>query len=185
VLVGLTPPEPRLSDGVVTLRTPDEARDRLEPPDPEIVHWMLGRPPQQAPDPAKEFERQREWWRTGTNAVFSIDAIGHDRRVGAARVMFGLVDPFGFAEIGYALQPHGRGHGYATRAVRLLAEWIFDDLRIGRIQARTHPDNHASQAVLERVGFQREGLARSAHVLPVSEERIDCIMWSLLPGEIR
>jgi ribosomal-protein-alanine N-acetyltransferase len=61
----------------------------------------------------------------------------------------------------------------------------FNDLGIGRIQARTHPDNVASQAVLERVGFQREGLARSAHVLPVSGERIDCIMWSLLPGELR
>jgi RimJ/RimL family protein N-acetyltransferase len=93
------------------------------------------------------------------------------------------VDPFGFAEIGYILLPGGRGQGYATRTVRLLARWIFDDLKIGRVQARTSLENVASHRVLERVGFEREGIARAAYVLPVSQERIDCIMWALLPGD--
>jgi hypothetical protein len=39
--------------------------------------------------------------------------------------------------------------------------------------------------VLERVGFGREGLARSGFVLPVSREWVDTTMWSLLPGEVR
>jgi RimJ/RimL family protein N-acetyltransferase len=66
----------------------------------------------------------------------------------------------------------------------VLAQWTFDDLQIGRLQAGTSVGNGASQRVLKRVGFQREGLARAAHVLPVSGERIDCVMWSLLPGEL-
>ena len=187
-VVGLTPPDPPLSDGVVTLRVPDEGRDlraASAAPDPEVVRWILGAAPMHPPDPAQQFDRFREWWSAGTNAFFSIDAAGRDERVGAIRVLFGLVDPYGFAEIGYIMEPHGRGHGYATRAVRLVARWVLEDLGIGRLQARTHPDNIPSQRVLERVGFRREGLARSAHVLPVSGERIDCVMWSLLPGEIR
>jgi RimJ/RimL family protein N-acetyltransferase len=185
---GLTPPDPPLSDGVVTLRVPDPTRDLdavSAAPDQELVRWILGAVPRQPPDPAEQFERFREWWSTGTNAFFSIDAAGRQGRVGALRVLFGLLDPYGFAEVGYIIDPHGRGRGYATRAVRLVARWVLDDLGIGRLQARTHPDNVASQRVLERVGFQREGLARSAHVLPVSGERIDCLMWSSLPGEIR
>jgi RimJ/RimL family protein N-acetyltransferase len=172
----------------VTLRVPDETRDLgavSAAPDEEVVRWILGAVPKEPPDPAKSFDRYRDWWSAGTNAFFSIDAVGQDERVGALRVLFGLVDPYGFAEIGYIMDPHGRGHGHATRAVRLVARWVLDDLGIGRLQARTHPDNIASQRVLERVGFQREGLARSASVLPVSGERIDCLMWSLLPGEIR
>ncbi len=188
VFAGLSPPDPPLTDGVVTLRVPDEAHDLRAvsaPPDPEIVRWISGAVTEVPPDPAALFARYRKWWEEGSSAFFSIDATGQQERVGVARVLFGLVTPYGFAEIGYILEPHGRGHGYATRAVRLLAHWVLDDLGVGRLQARTHPDNVASQRVLERVGFQREGLARAGNYLPVSGERTDALMWSLLPGEIR
>lgn len=183
----LRPPEPPLSDGVVTLRIPDAARDAAtlaHMSDSEIVRRTLGAPPSDA-DPHEVFAGQLDRWRRGTDAFFSIDAVGHDERVGFARVMFGLYDPFRFAEIGYILFPAGRGQGYATRTVRLVARWLFEDLGVGRLQARTHAENVASQRVLERVGFQREGVARAGHVLPVSGEHIDTIMWSLLPGDTR
>ena len=122
-------------------------------------------------------------WRNRTDAIFSIDAAGHEQRVGLLRVLFGLVDPFGFAELGYSLLPEGRGRGYATRAVRLAADWVFDELGIGRLQARTAVDNMASARVLERAGFQPEGIARAGWVLPVTGERRDVTMWSLLPSD--
>ena len=58
------------------------------------------------------------------------------------------------------------------------------DLGLGRLEARTSLGNVASERVLERVGFRREGLARSGFVLPVSREWVDTTMWSLLPGEV-
>ena len=185
VLAGLTPPDPPLTDGVVTLRPPDE-RDipaMQDAPDPDIVRFIFGDAPQPA-DPEAFLERCRGWWTAGTDAFFSVDAVGHEERVGVARILLGLADPFGFAEVGYIFRPEGRGHGYATRTVRLLAHWVFDVLGLGRLQARTSLDNVASQAVLERVGFQREGVARAGHVLPVTRERIDVVMWSLLPGDL-
>ena len=169
----------------MTLRVPDEARDAASLrhfEDAEIVRWLLGGLPQR-PDSTSAFAQQLAWWRTGTNAAFSIDAEGHEERVGVTRVMFGLVEPFGFAEIGYILFPDGRGRGYATRTVRLVASWVFDDLGLRRLQARTSLGNVASERVLERVGFRREGLARSGFVLPVSREWVDTTMWSLLPGD--
>lgn len=179
------PPERPLSDGVVTLRVPDpelDAGSLRHFDDPEIVRFILGGPPQVA-DPAAAIA-QRESWEGGANAGFSVDAEGHEERVGLIRIMFGLVEPFGFAEIGYVFFPHGRGQGFATRAVRLAAGWVFG-LGIGRLQARTSLDNDGSERVLERVGFQREGIARSGFVLPVSGERVDTTMWSLLPGDLR
>ena len=99
--------------------------------------------------------------------------------------MFGLVDPFGFAELGYFLFPPGRGRGYATRTVRLVGDWVLGELGIGRLQARTSAGNVASERVLERAGFRREGIARAGFLLPVSHEWVDTTMWSLLPGDVR
>ena len=181
----LQPPDPPLSDGVVTLRVPDPGRDAASLrhfDDPAIVRWILGGPPR-IPDPAAAIA-QREAWEGDSVAVFSVDAEGHDERVGLVRAMFGLVEPFGFAEIGYIFFPDGRGQGYATRAVRLVTGWIFG-LGVGRVQARTSLDNVGSERVLERAGFRREGIARSGFVLPVSGEWVDTTMWSLLPDDLR
>ena len=183
----LQAPDPPLTDGVVTLRLPDAERDAptlaVIAGDPEIQRRVLGGVPPPF-DPDVIFPDYLERWRRGTDAFFSIDAEGHDQRVGVTRVLLGLVDPFGLAEIGYFLLPEGRGRGYATRTVRLVAGWVFDDLGLGRLQARTQPGNVASERVLERVGFRREGVARGGHVLPVSRERIDTVMWGLLPRDL-
>lgn len=186
MLEGLAPPDPPLSDGVVTLRLPEVERDAQTAiaisEDPEIQRWILGGRPART-DPQKVIEGQLERWRNRTDAIFSIDAVGHEQRVGMLRVLFGLVDPFGFAELGYALLPEGRGRGYATRAVRLAADWVFDELGVGRLQARTSLRNTASERVLERAGFQPEGTARAGWVFPVTGEREDVTMWSLLPSD--
>ena len=62
----------------------------------------------------------------------------------------------GEAEIGYGLVESARSRGYATEAVRaVLAHAVQHDVR--RVVALTDPDNLASQAVLQRVGFARDG----------------------------
>ena len=62
--------------------------------------------------------------------------------------------------IGYWIgQPFAR-QGYTVDAVRTVSEFCFDRLRLHRVEAACIPTNAASQAVLGRAGFQREGLAR-------------------------
>src|SRR4051794_35891015 len=89
----------------------------------------------------------------------------------------------GRAAVGYWLAPHARGRGVATHAVRLLAGWAFDDLRVARLELTCGPDNRASQRVAERCGFTREGVLRSH--LPFKDTRRDTVVFSLLPGELR
>jgi ribosomal-protein-alanine N-acetyltransferase len=63
-------------------------------------------------------------------------------------------------EIGYVLIPSERGKGYCTEAVQLAVDYLFLSKDIVRIQAGTDPENIASQKVLEKAGFKREGTIR-------------------------
>jgi [ribosomal protein S5]-alanine N-acetyltransferase len=55
-----------------------------------------------------------------------------------------------------------RRKGYATEAVTLLVGYLFDTSPLPRIGATVDVENHPSILLLERVGFQREGVLRSA-----------------------
>jgi ribosomal-protein-alanine N-acetyltransferase len=58
----------------------------------------------------------------------------------------------------------------------MLVGWAFRDLGLRRVQALVHPDNLASMAVLERLGFEREGLLRRYR--PNDEDRIMFAVYS-------
>ena len=62
--------------------------------------------------------------------------------------------------IGYALLPDERGKGYGTEAVEIMVDYLFLTKNIVRIQAETHPENIASQRILEKAGFRKEGIVR-------------------------
>lgn len=68
------------------------------------------------------------------------------------------------AVIGYDLMPIHWGKGYAGEAVRHIIQAAFTGVlpcgALHRIQADTEPGNHASEALLRRLGFKEEGLRR-------------------------
>ena len=66
----------------------------------------------------------------------------------------------GVPGIGYAIIPNERGKGYGTEAVKIIVDYIFLSKKVVRITAKTHPDNIASQKVLEKACFKKEGILR-------------------------
>jgi ribosomal-protein-alanine N-acetyltransferase len=84
-------------------------------------------------------------------------------------------------EVGYLLGREARGHGHATRAVRLICAWGFAALGLERIELLAATGNTASQRVAERAGFTREAILRSYHLL--REAPYDMIAFGLLAGE--
>ncbi|MFJ8045227.1 GNAT family N-acetyltransferase [Kitasatospora sp. NPDC096147] len=70
----------------------------------------------------------------------------------------GAPDAVGSVTIGYGLAESARGHGYATEAVRAIAEHCRAQ-GVVTLRAGTDPDNLASQNVLRKAGFTlvREG----------------------------
>jgi len=69
------------------------------------------------------------------------------------------------ATIGYKLLPEYTGKGYATQAVKRLTDEAITDEELHRIVAYVQPDNTASIRVLEKCGFEYEGIARDYAML--------------------
>lgn len=69
------------------------------------------------------------------------------------------------AEIAYDIHPQYWGKGIATTACRLLSCWAHEKAGFNRIQASAVDSNVASQRVLEKAGFQREGLLKSYRII--------------------
>lgn len=87
----------------------------------------------------------------------------------------------GLAEIGYALSTPFQGRAIMSRALIILLDDLFRRTRIERVEARCAVDNSASQRVLERVGFQREGRLRGYFVL--RGRRVDNYLYAILGSD--
>lgn len=111
-------------------------------------------------------------------ALAAFDAAGGD--VVGAGMLHHLDAERRIVEIGYWVVPEARGRGVATAIARMLAEHAFR-LGIERVAAFVNVGNAASERVLERAGFTREGVVRS---MPKPDgRRVDKTLFSLLPGE--
>jgi RimJ/RimL family protein N-acetyltransferase len=95
---------------------------------------------------------------------------------------FNMLSPVGkLVEIGYALMPSERGKGYCTEAAQLMVDYLFLSKETPRIQALTLVKNVASQRVLERVGFKKEGIMRKC--FHIRGEWSDFAIFSILREE--
>jgi RimJ/RimL family protein N-acetyltransferase len=74
-----------------------------------------------------------------------------------------LDKPHHLMELACWLVPSERKKGYATEATQLMVDYLFLSKEISRIQAIVDVRNKASQRVLEKAGFQREGTVRDGH----------------------
>jgi ribosomal-protein-alanine N-acetyltransferase len=63
--------------------------------------------------------------------------------------------------LGYWIGELYQRRGYTSAAVRAALRFAFEDLGLHRVEAACQPDNNASQRVLEKNGFELEGLARA------------------------
>ncbi|WP_432496755.1 GNAT family N-acetyltransferase [Kineococcus auxinigenes] len=89
-------------------------------------------------------------------------AIVHDGElVGRSTITEVVRGPFQSGNLGYFVARAVNGRGVATRAVARTVEAAFGELGLHRLQAGTLLSNSASQAVLQRNGFERIGVARS------------------------
>lgn len=77
--------------------------------------------------------------------------------------------------------PHA-GHGYMTEAVQALAPFVFNTLWLHRLEAACLPGNRASIRVLEKCGFEREGLARS--YLKINGIWQDHVLYGLISDSV-
>jgi RimJ/RimL family protein N-acetyltransferase len=88
---------------------------------------------------------------------------------------------WGVAELGYLLAPEAWGNGYATDAVACLCRYAFRERRLHKLYAQVYATNPASGRVLEKNGFQREGVLRREAF--VEGAHVDVHRYGLLADE--
>jgi [ribosomal protein S5]-alanine N-acetyltransferase len=183
--VRLAYPDAGLSDGVVLLRTWDEADlgcVREAATDPQIPRWTTV--------PAAFTEAgglafiHRQWRRldSGEGISLALADAATSEAVGLITTMLHPRRP-GVAETGYWVIPRARGRGLATRAVRLASAWALSDAGLARVEALVEPDNVASQRALLAAGFRAEGVLRS-FLVSNDGRRTDAAVFSRVPGDL-
>jgi ribosomal-protein-serine acetyltransferase len=88
----------------------------------------------------------------------------------------------GCGGIGYWVRRSSWGKQVATEAARALVEHSFRTLGLRRLEAQVAPGNAASQRVVEKLGFRREGVAREFEF--VNGRYLDHVQYSLLRREV-
>ncbi|KAK7280084.1 hypothetical protein RJT34_25146 [Clitoria ternatea] len=87
-------------------------------------------------------------------------------------------------ELGYALGSRYWGRGIATQVVKQVVEVAFSEFtHLERVEALVDVENVASQRVLEKAGFQREGVLRK-YLLMKGKAR-DMVMYSVLSNDLQ
>jgi [ribosomal protein S5]-alanine N-acetyltransferase len=86
------------------------------------------------------------------------------------------------AEVGFELSKDHWGKGIASESLKAIVKYGFQHLQLERIEALIEPDNLHSQKLVERQGFQREGLLR--HYEFTCGKFDDLFMYSILKDEV-
>ncbi len=174
------PPQPTLTDGVVVLRPwrDDDIEAARLAHDEEIARWFGF--PEVIPSyeqHAGAVRRWREQYADGRSTVNFL--VEHDDRPAGTVEIRDAGDHRG--ELSWALYTDTRGKGVATRAVRLLIRYAFDDLEMVRVEARVDPANVRSLRVASRAGLRREGILRQHET--IGGERRDHVILARLAAD--
>ncbi len=61
------------------------------------------------------------------------------------------------AHIGYWIDRNFANRGYTTKAVEMLTQYAFDELKLHRVEINLRPENASSRRVAEKAGYIFEG----------------------------
>ncbi len=153
-----------LSDGEVVLRpmTLEDAPAHLAGEDEEQVRWLSGGVSTQESVRAWIRANLDSWETGGPRRNFGVRAVARGDLVGMVEAnldVAGLAP--GVANVAYALYPRARHRGLATRAVRLLCEYLPSAGVAHTAVIQVEHGNRASLALPPRAGFQPVGVWRA------------------------
>ena len=118
-----------------------------------------------------------EWhrWRCGPLLAFSrVDGT----LLGSSGLGF---EPNHHAVTGYVFARDAWGRGYATEVLHAMVD-LAAAMSVVRLSATAHVDHRASWRVMEKCGFEREGVLRRHTVFPnLSIEPADVVIYSRPP----
>ncbi|CAN5603175.1 hypothetical protein BH24ACT21_BH24ACT21_18100 [soil metagenome] len=121
--------------------------------DPELAAWN-GRAPISVSFSAARRDYLARWEDSGVK-IYMIEARDPYEPIGMATLYDFRKDG---CELGIKIGVEGlRGRGYATEAVELLANYVFEELNLKAVRGSTLSHNDRMQRVFEKCGFEEVG----------------------------
>ncbi len=128
-----------------------------------------------------------EAWFAGNLSGANVALVGRERErgelVGIVNLSQIFMGPFRSAYVGYWGYPSTGRRGLMTGALRGAVRFAFDELGLHRVEANIQPDNLRSIALVQRLGFAREGF--SPRYLRIAGAWRDHERWALLADDER
>lgn len=152
----------------------------IEPSRRELEPWLVWAQDASPASVAGFTEQAEKEWRDSASWVFTI--LLDDEPVGSVGLN-GHKPLLATAELGYWMRTSEGGRGLMTEAAAAVVGWGFDEARLHRIELRASPLNGPSLRVAEKIGFKREGIARSA--CRGSDGWHDVVLFGLLESDER
>jgi [ribosomal protein S5]-alanine N-acetyltransferase len=145
--------------------------------DPEVTRYMVWRTATELRETVEVLATRAPAWESGEEFVWVLTIQPEDRVIGA--IACRVEDAA--ADIGYVLNRHFWGQGYATEAAQAVVDWAMSLPGINRVWATCDVDNLASARVLEKVGLALEETQQQSLVRPnISEEPRDALVFAKL-----
>lgn len=129
----------------------------------------------------KRVEYYKSRQRDGSAYSFFLKSCQDEKLLGSltlSNIRYGVISS---GSLGYWIgQPFAR-NGHMAEAMRVLLPFAFKTLKLHRLEAACLPENYASVALLQKNGFQEEGLARK--YLQINGVWQDHLLFALLEDE--
>jgi RimJ/RimL family protein N-acetyltransferase len=109
------------------------------------------------PDVKKRYQEDG-FWKPLEKFSILLTVDKSDKLVGFVGFHPSMYDAYEIAWI--IFDPQNRGKGYASEATRLLVGYMFDGMKLNRLEAYIHPDNAASRRLAEKCGLKYEATLR-------------------------
>lgn len=148
--------------------------------DKEVMKHYGTKPFQSVDEAIKAISRYESLFTEKRGIRWGITLKGDHKVIGSC-VFYNMVSEHYRTDIGFVLSKDFWGQGIAQEAVKAVIKYGFEHLNINRIEAVIEPPNTASQKLVERLGFLREGLLRSYEYFDGKFD--DLYMYSLLKSD--
>ncbi|HEY5798724.1 MAG TPA: ribosomal protein S5-alanine N-acetyltransferase [Burkholderiaceae bacterium] len=111
-------------------------------------------------DTAARLQSSARAYEAGQAVHFAILAPDGGEMLGTCNFSNIVRGAFQACHLGYSVAAHREGQGLMREALAAGIAHMFDTVGLHRIMANYIPDNQRSAALLQRLGFEREGYAR-------------------------
>lgn len=148
---------------------------------PDLVRWLPWAHANHARSDSRRYLRVAQSARAARNAFeFAIFERSGEALLGMAS-LHRLDWPRRSCGLGYWIRRSSWGKGYASEAGAALLRHAFGDLQLNRVEALVALENASSHRVIEKLGFEREGVARG--IERVDGVYLDHVQYALLASD--